>query len=226
MLDTAVAPAPETETEEGMHISGATLRALGGGGKECRRNARRWIKTWLDNEIHAKPISGPTAKPANVRVATVHDEDAIFKLLWLDVTENALPIGVPSPERIMEHIQLATRPGAGKTPAILAVIDGPDGAPVACVLLLAFRWWWSEAYFWQEVFCYVHPAHRVSRHAEHLMKFCRWCSDNMTTKFGYTVWLFQGVTAKDNVRNKVAFYSRFSNYIGSFFLYPWPGDKK
>lgn len=112
--------------------------------------------------------------------------------------------------------------GTQRKGAVLGVIDGPDGKPVACINLAFFQWWWSRAYFLQEVWAFVHPAHRKSNHAMHLAQFARWCSDDMTSGFGYRVWLLSGVTSKENVEKKVAFYGRNGNYIGAFFIYPDP----
>jgi hypothetical protein len=54
------------------------------------------------------------------------------------------------------------------------------------------------------------------------MKFAKWCSDSMSEKFGYPVWLFQGVTAHENVQRKMMFYSQHTNQIGGLYLYPCP----
>ncbi len=207
------APDIAAATDGGMIISAETLGKLGRG---RRNDGRRWLKTWIDNEINAKPINGPTEKPANVRIGTVADELGLHRLMMLDVEENARAIAEPCPDKVMEHIQAGTR----RRGAILAMIDGPKGEPVACMNLQPFQWWWSKAYFLQEVWNYVHPDHRASKHADSLMKFARWASDNMTAQYGNRVYLLQGVTSKDNVQKKVAFYSRYGNYIGSFFIYP------
>jgi hypothetical protein len=203
---------------QGMSVDVETLKKLGHG---SAGRGRRWLKTWIDKELGATPINGPTDKPDGVRVATEDDEDALLALMMQDVQENALNIASPSPSKILEQIRRGTR----RKGNILAVIDGPDGKPVACLNLMFFQWWWSEAHFLQEVWNYVHPAHRASKHAATLMRFARWCSDNMTEKSGYRVWLFMGVTSKAATERKVMFYSQYANPIGAFFIYPHPGGK-
>jgi hypothetical protein len=202
-------------------ITAEILRQIGDGhGTEGRRAVRNWIK----RHVNAKPVTGPTEKPASVRIATMADENALFHLMMMDAKENALPIATVSADRVLEHIQFGTRrhERPNSPMAILAMIDGPEGEPVGCMLLMFFQWWWSKAYFLQEIWNYVHPDHRASRHAENLMKFARWCSDDMSAGFGYRVWLLQGVTSLQNVEKKVAFYGQHGNYVGSFFLYPDP----
>lgn len=216
MLDTLTPPPTETSDDVGLIIAPETLRRLGKGSKAA---ARRWIRTWIDNEIDARPITGPTDKPANVRMATKADEDGLLELMMTNVTENAPEFIIPSPDRILKQIRAAT----DRKSAFLGIIDGPDGKPVACINICFAQWWWSEMWYLQETWNYVHPAHRATKHAENLMKFARWCSDDMTRGFGYRVWLIQGVTAKDNLRSKVAFYSRHLNYMGAIFMYPHPG---
>ena len=216
MLDSLEFTKAEQADEQGLVISSDTLARFGNGD---RRQARKWIRTWLFKMFRATPINGPTEKPPTVRVAVPADEPALLRLMLLDVEENASGIAAPSPEKILEHIQQGTQ----RKGAILGVIDGPDGTPVACINLTMFQWWWSRAFFLQEVWNFVHPAYRATKHADSLMKFAKWASDNMTREFGYRVWLLQGVTTKDNVQAKIAFYSRHTNFIGAFFLYPHPG---
>jgi hypothetical protein len=209
---------------EGVTISADDLRAIAsarGAGTNVK-DVRRWVRSLVRTETHARPINGPTAKPPGVRVATLADEPALLQLMMRDVQDNALRIAAPSTDRVLEHIQLGTRPSPKKMPAILGIIEGPQREPVAAILLLAFQWWWSQAFFLQETFAYVHPDHRGSRHAAHLMNFAKWCSDNMSEKFGYPVWLFQGVTAHEGVQRKMLFYSQHTNQIGGLYLYPCP----
>ena len=196
-----------------MVIPADTLRAIGRG---SRKDGRRRVKTWIDLQRNLHPISGPTEKPDNVRVAVQRDEEALLRLMMLDVQENAASISEPSPDRVLHHIRDATR----RRGSINGVIDGPDGTPVASVHLAPFQPWYSNAFSLQEVWNFVHPAYRASKYADSLMKFARWCSDDMSTNFGYRVYLYQGVTTKDDVWPKVAYYSRHSNFMGAFFIYP------
>lgn len=215
--------------DKGLTISEEDLRAIAaahGAGTDVR-TVRKWLRSLVQTEAHQRPINGPTQKPDDVRAATLADEAGLHRLMMRDVRDNALRIAAPSEDRVMQTIQLATRPGAKKMPAMIGLIEGPHREPVAAIMLLAFQWWWSEAFFFQEVFAYVHPDHRVSHHAKHLMDFAKWASDSMTARFGYPVWLFQGVTAHEGVQRKMLFYSKHSNQIGGLYLYPCPwGDAR
>lgn len=221
MLD-ALTHAPEAI--DGLTISPEDLRAIAearGAGTDVRA-VRRWMRQLVRTEAHARPISGPTPKPEGVRAATLADESQILRLMIRDVRDNALRIATASPDRIRNTVHQGTRPGPGKMPAILGVIESAERQIVGAILLVAFQWWWSEAFFLQEQFCYVHPDHRNTHHAVGLMNFAKWCSDNMSAKFGYPVWLFQGVTAHQGVQRKMLFYSQHTNQIGGLYLYPCP----
>lgn len=160
--------------------------------------------------------TGPSVKPKNVRVATIADEKAIFDLLMEDLKENAETIAPINPDRVAQHLFACTRKKAGHC----GLIDGPDGKPIAIVMLFPMKWWWSEQWYYREGVCYVHPDHRKSNHAADLLSYSRWWVDNFTTSFGYRTYLVCGVMGLKRVREKAIFYRRRFMQVGWEFMYP------
>lgn len=217
----ALVPEPE---DPGQVVSGGylvrdeQLKLLGNGDV---KQGRRWLRLLMADTVDPKPIAGPTPRPATVRLGTPDDELAIFDMLVSSYKENASNVYPLAPKRLLEDIQRGTEQRDG---GLIGVIDGPDGAPVAAIVLGAAQWPASNAWFLKEMYTYVRPEHRKSRHAENLIKFARWCSEEWTKGFGYPVYLGMAVaTQNGNVMAKIRFFKRFAQMIGAHFLYPAPG---
>lgn len=177
---------------------------------------RLMIANERDRAINEKPC--PRSASASVRLGRPSDEDGIFELLLLDIAENAASVAPASEEDIRATVKQAL-----SKPNIVGVIDGPNGKPVAVVMLLCLKWWWSKAHYYQEVPLFVHPEHRKSTHARQLISFQRWWADTMTENFGYRVYLLCGVLGTKRVRSKIAMYRRMFRQVGAAYLYPWSG---
>jgi len=179
--------------------------------------ARRQVRQMLMDLREPKIIKGPTAKPANVRIATLKDGPAVHDLVVHDLEENAriAPIS---------HRMIATllRRCFDHQGGICGVIDGPDGKPIATQVLALEQWWWSEQCFLMKMFDYVHPDHRQSNHAHQLIAFAKWCSDYMSEQFGHRVYLLSGVLGTDRIKEKLRMYGRNLTQVGGTFLYPYP----
>lgn len=203
-----------------MVVSPEDLALLGNGSPE---KGRTQLRLMIAMERDRSVASGPTEKPATVRAATPADEQAILDLLLLDVAENAAHVAPPDEARILAHIQHGTQKKGG----IIGVIDGPDGKPVACCVMIELQWWWSRQYCFQELVLFVHPDHRKSNHLRDLLNFQRWVSDAMTKNFGYRVYLLCGVLGVHHVREKIMLYKRKFRQAGAIFIYPSPfaGDR-
>jgi hypothetical protein len=196
-------------------VSAAHLARFGGGDVAVGRTRLRDL---IRAEYQPKVFDGPTEKPANVRAATSKDEPAILRLLLQDAEENAAHVAPVDEARIAKQIQACSP----KYQGVIGLIDGPDGEPVACTLLVRFQWWWSQAWAYQEVVTYVHPDHRRARHVHDLLQFQRWWVDAMTRGFGYRVYLMCGVLGVHRVAAKIALYRRKFRQAGSVFVYPSP----
>ena len=209
---------PETITlPDGCLVLTKEELAVFGDGDPTRggREIRLMIANERDRAINERPR--PRSESGTVRLGKAEDEDAIYELLRLDVAENA-EIVAPANE---EDIRATIRQALTK-PNIVGLIDGPEGKPVAVVMLLCVKWWWSKSFYYQEIPLFVHPDHRKSHHARELIAFQRWWTDEMTRAFGYRVHLLCGVLGTKRVRSKIALYRRMFRLCGAVFLYPWP----
>lgn len=159
----------------------------------------------------------PATRPAAVRIATEADEPAIHALMLLDCRENAAPVAPIDEDRIREQYQAGTQKRGG----VVGIIDGPHGA-VGIVVLVPMQWWWSRAFYYQEMCLFVHPDHRRSNHARDLQQFQQWWVDRMTASFGYRVHLLCGVLGLTNVWRKTWLYQRRFRRCGAVFIYPSP----
>ena len=200
-------------TETGMFITNEQLARL----DPDLHTARKMIRQMLMDLKDPKVIRGPTAKPANVRIAGPKDELAVYDLVLLDLEENA-KVAPIDPSSIKQLIMQGTRKQGG----IVAVIDGPDGKPVAVQILTTEKWWWSKARHISKVVDFVHPDHRQSMHAQHLIQFAKWVADQWTVEFGYQMYLLAAVLGTKRTRDKVRAYGRRMTNVGGFFIYPYP----
>jgi len=218
-------PIGQSQPDGALVIAPEELARFGDGDVAQGRRALRLILAAEKN--HTLRV-GPTAKPANVRIATIKDERAIFDLLMTDLRENAEQVAPINPDKVARHIFICTRGGTvpefPKGNGVCGVIDGPDKTPVAVVILIRLDWWWSSASYWQEMPLFVHPDHRKSTYASDLTGFARWWTDNFTSHFGYKMRLLCGVLGTKQIREKMLFYRRRFAQVGAAFLYPAPGE--
>lgn len=203
---------------DGYLVTNEQLKMLGGGDI---KHGRRMLRTLIMDERERKPIMGPTERPANVRIATVDDEQGIFDLLILDVEESAEVVAPRDPDKIIAQIHRATRDRL----ATIGIIDGPDGFPVATIGLFNDQWWWSQSWHILKLWDFVHPDYRQHSYAKDLIHFGEWWSDALTRQFGYRVYTLAGVLGTKRVRDKIRLYKRLTNMVGAFFLYPAPPEK-
>ena len=179
---------------------------------------RKELLLLLEAEKERSIPSGPTERPGKVRLAGEADENAAFDLLMMNLQENAASIAPIDPEKVAHYILMGTRKKGG----MLGLIDGPDGKPVAMVLLVYAQWWWSKAWFIQDQVMYVHPDHRRSNHIDDLQKFAKWAVDAWTQDFGYRVYLLTGVLGTKRVREKIVLFRRRFATVVIACLYPAP----
>lgn len=220
-----LAKAPETKPEKddtgivlpdgSMVVTPDMLARLGHGDV---KQGRRTLRLMLADEREPKLIKGPTEKPPSVRMAVEEDEAAVLELLVLWWNEHAKEIAPIAVDQMLEDIQTGTRQRLG----FVGVVDGPDGVPVACIVMVPARWSFSRQWFIREVYTFVHPEHRRSRHAEDLVQFAKWCADEWTRQFGYRIYLVVSVLTHDRIAPKIRFFRRFITQMGAGFMYPFP----
>ncbi len=206
-------------SEDGFLVPHATLVRLGKGDVAA---GRRLLRTLVDIEIVRKPVVGPTTKPLNVRLATVHDEQSLVELLRMDVRENAEHIAPADITTLFEFVQASTRDihNLGAAKPLIGVI-GAVGQVEAAIFLQFQKWFWSaDTWFIEERLTTVHPDHRKSRHAADLLAFARWFVDEMSLQAGFRIYLIASVVGTQDVNRKVALFSRLMNKAGGVFVYP------
>jgi hypothetical protein len=182
----------------------------------------REIRLMIANERERTVSEAQSPRPSDVRFAVPRDADALMELIMMDVAENAAHVAPPNESRIRGFIDAA----ANRRQGVLAgVIDGPDGKPVAVVLLVPMQWFWSMSFYYQELVLFVHPDHRKSTHMRGLLAFQRWWVNEMTNSYGYRVYLLCGVLGFNRVRAKIALYRRTFRQVGAVFLYPFSFGK-
>lgn len=197
----------------GLFITAEQLARLDDDPAKARKAIRRLIMDLKDPRV----VRGPTPKPPEVRIGKPADEKAIFDLVMQDLEENA-QVAPIKPDHVIELIKRGTQ----RTGGIVAVIDGPDQKPVATQIMMIEKWWWSNAIHLVKIVDFVHPEHRQSKHAQHLIQFAKWAGDKFTTDMGYQVYMLSGVLATKRMDEKVRLYGRHVSQIGAYFLYPYP----
>lgn len=214
----------DAETEPGRVVPGGylvsdeQLKKLGHGDV---KQGRRWLRLFMSDALTTPKITAPTAKQDMVRVADEGDELALFDMAVESYKENASSLYPVDPEQIIDTIQHATR----QRGSIAGVIDDQDGNPIAFVMIRPSPWAESNAWMLMVRHIYVKPQHRKSHHAEHLIKFARWCRDEWSRQFGYPLYLSFTVSEQKDVSSKMRFFRRFAKQVACVFLYPDPQEE-
>lgn len=185
------------------------------------KHGRRTLRQMIMDAREPKQIRGPTERPVTVRVATIDDEQDVYDLLLLWWKEHAAHVAPIAPERLAHDIKLCTRENQGT----VAVVDDNDGRPVGVILMVLTQWSFSNAWFIRELYTFVHPDHRKSRHAQDLVQFGKWSADEWSRQFGYQMHIVISVLTQDQIAPKIRFFRRFLTQMGAGFLYPAPSAK-
>lgn len=147
--------------------------------------------------------------PNGVRMARQGDEERLFTLFVKGHAENG--IGDFDKDTVMNVFGRACR-GDG---IIIALIDGPDGIEGAIGFTPEKGWQASvdpKNYYNMNLLFYVDSAHRKTQHAQKLIHFAEWLSQEsgMPT--------FLGLIPKVGFARKQKFFSRFGPQVGAFYL--------
>jgi hypothetical protein len=185
------------------------------------RQARKDLRMLLADLREPKRIMGPTARPQSVRMARAGDTEPIFELLAGVYRENGHTFAPMDRGKIEGLIQKGIEQKDG---VILGVIETLTHGIVATCALMIAQFGWSRQWYLMDVWQCVHPDHRRSRHADDLLDFECWLSDEMTRGFGYQVYLVGGVLSLTRPREKARLFARHMNFIGASFIYPLPPE--
>lgn len=144
---------------------------------------------------------------ADVRLAVPEDLPKVLSLMEMACAEDAQhPIN-------KEKVLSVVLRHYDKQGAMLAVI-GEVGDPVAYVLSVIDPVWYSDAFQLLELSLFVHPEHRKTTHAKHLMSFMKTASE------GLSLDLTIGVFHNERTEAKIRLYRRqFGPQIGAYFMF-------
>ncbi len=146
-----------------------------------------------------------------VRLARPEDEEPIYRLLLELYAENAL---LPMSEA---KARAAIRAGTRGEGGIVGVIDGPQG--IEGSIGMAFSsFWYTDAVHLNELWCFVHPAHRQSTHAKRLIEFAKWCADRLSAS-GTRVPLLLGIVTRHRLLPKLRLFQRQAPQVGAIFMH-------
>ena len=127
----------------------------------------------------------------HVRRATPQDEEEMMALCRMLHLENGL--FEMDEERVRGILQRGIVPNGG---GIVGVIGEP-GKIEAIISIIISQMWYSSAWVLEELFSYVHPDHRKTNNAKHLISFAKKCSDEIG------IPLLIGVISNDRTEAKV-----------------------
>lgn len=143
---------------------------------------------------------------ASVRLAVPADEDKIVSMISLLHDENGLfPL---SERRVREYMGRFFR----KEGALIGVI-GESGDPVASIYLGIEQPYYSETWYLNEAWNFVHPDHRRSDYAKCLLG---WAKD-VSSRMGLPLMI--GIVSNHRTEAKVRLYEKQLEKAGAFFVW-------
>jgi GNAT superfamily N-acetyltransferase len=142
-----------------------------------------------------------------VRVATFHDLEDLLLLGHELHEENGM---MPLDENLIKQGAIDAINGKA---SVIAVIGKP-GKIEAAIHLAFNQFWYTSDVHLAELWAYVRPAYRKSRHAHALIEFAK----NMAIMF--KVPLFIGIVSNERTEQKIRMYRRkLGNPAGAYFLF-------
>ncbi len=143
-----------------------------------------------------------------VRLANSTDEDRLYEFLVKYLyTENALfPM---SPTKVRERIKAALLHTSGAC----GIIEGPDGEIQASIGMVMGTPWYSDDFYLDEIWTYVHPDHRKSDKAKRLIEFAKWVSTNIK------VPVVIGIVTRKRLEPKIRLFQRQLPQVGAWFVF-------
>jgi GNAT superfamily N-acetyltransferase len=142
-----------------------------------------------------------------VRTAIQEDIPSLLNLGRMLHEENAIS------DWSEDCIRAAVNKAVAGDRSLMAVI-GPVGRPVAMIHLFIGNFWYSRNPHLEELYTYVHPAHRRSNYAKMLIEFAKRAADQLKMP------LLIGVVSNHRTDAKIALYKRRLGPIsGAYWLY-------
>jgi hypothetical protein len=156
--------------------------------------------------------------PSVVRIAKYGDELAMFDTILLGHADNGLwPLSESKILKLVEDAVKTEMPERGVKPTI--GIIGDNGAIEAMTCFTFEQYWYTDEWHIAELFNWVHPDYRASKHAEALMAFQRKFTDDMSAVSGYKMAMITGVMSLKRLEAKMNLFGRKYPQIGAIFAY-------
>lgn len=143
----------------------------------------------------------------DVRVAIAADEDAIMELMRLAHEEGGQH---PMNE---DKVRAILRTCFNRQGGLIGVIGEPGKNLRGALVMTICPVWYSDEWQLMELVNFVHADHRKSNYAKQLIKFGKWCADQMT------IDLMIGVLTNVRTAAKIRLYERQLPKAGAFFVY-------
>lgn len=171
------------------------------------------VRTIFDRAAEVRSPNRPTPRPFGVRIANLSDEGQIYDLLVLMAEEIALlPISETKVRAMIRH-------AAARNGGVIGIVENEEKI-VGAVCLVMNQGWYSESWFCDEIWNFVHPDHRRglgNDYAKRLLQFSKWWSEQLGMP------LVMGIMSTKRTMGKIRFYMRNLRLIGGIFLWR-PGD--
>jgi hypothetical protein len=142
--------------------------------------------------------------PPSVKLATSADAEEIVELLIVNHAENGL-----ASLKLNAVWQTVVR-GCERQDAMIGIIRG-ESKIEASLGLYRGEWWYSDEQHWIDHWNFVHPDHRKSKHAQHLIDFANWIGSQMKEP------VLMGVLSDHRTEGKLRLYGRKMKLIGGLF---------
>lgn len=145
-------------------------------------------------------------KPEDVRLAEEADRPALVELTTLLHGENGLfSLSLKKRDALLDRYY-------AKQGSIIGVI-GEVGAPVATIYLSLTQPEYTDEWALVEVWSHVHPDHRRTSHAQHLLDYAKFMSSEMKLP------LLIGILSNHRTEAKVRLYERRLQSAGAYFVF-------
>lgn len=149
------------------------------------------------------------SKPQDVRLARHGDEELLFALIR--ASDDEWSMGARDDDKVRGVIGNACNASAPPRP-MFGVIQGPLIIEGAIGLFPTEPWNSSDLYL-RAFFHFVHPLHRQSKHAVHLVHFAQWFGERAGLRVVFEL------LHPERTAGKARFYSRHARPIGGLYVH-------
>lgn len=152
-----------------------------------------------------------------MRFSKYGDELKMYDTIVAGHADNGLwPL---SPMKIVRLIQSAVLSKKTVNDPVIGIIDNENGDIEAMTCFRLETFWYTDEWHISELFNWVHPDHRASKHAQELMAFQRKFADDMSALTEHKIALITGVMSVKRLEAKMNLFARKYPQIGALYAY-------